>query len=307
MPPVRRTRQVAAHAPISVGRRQRWPRHGRRACPVCHHGVMAEACWQGLGRSPGARGFCSLHGVPRSPAPSRSCTCTASRSPARPSRRQPGRWPLVRRTCPRPAGLRPERNWGYTLGIPRSRAPCSGSSTPSAREVILIGNSMGCPVSLEVAHTPRAGGPDRARVARRWHPQPGSRPGLGQLAPTGPGEPRMAAWRCRLPALRAGQHVPPVRRAHPVPLAGANPQTPVPTLAVIGSSDPSCHHHGGSGRSAAASDVTTVALIEGAAHAINFSHPGELVARDRVVARRPRSWYDRRSQASQSAGGPSRD
>jgi pimeloyl-ACP methyl ester carboxylesterase len=54
-------------------------------------------------------------------------------------------------------------------------------------------------------------------------------------------------------------------------------RTPVPALAVLGNRDPLMpppHRVREVGDLAA--DHLTVALIEGAAHAINFSHPGEL-------------------------------
>jgi pimeloyl-ACP methyl ester carboxylesterase len=148
------------------------------------------------------------------------------------------------------------------------------------RRVVLVGNSMGCPVSLEVAHA----APERVHrlvlvsPAGGVHNQPLPR-ALTQLAVDGVREsPRMA--RVAVPdylhfgplnALRL------FRQLTRFPSLERLLHTPVPSLAVLGSKDPLMpppHRVQEVGR--LAPRHVTVVLIEGAAHAINFSHPGEL-------------------------------
>ncbi|ROS30783.1 alpha/beta fold hydrolase [Cellulomonas sp. PhB150] len=168
-----------------------------------------------------------------------------------------------------------------TLGIPAlASALVEILDALELERVVLVGNSMGCPVVLEVAHM----SPDRVdRVvlvspAGGVHNQP-LRRAIGQLATDGLREsPRMA--RVAVPDyLRFG----PVNTFNLFSELTRFPSlerllhTPVPALAVIGSRDPFMappYRIREVGRQAP--DHITVALIEGAAHAINFSHPGEL-------------------------------
>jgi pimeloyl-ACP methyl ester carboxylesterase len=150
---------------------------------------------------------------------------------------------------------------------------------------------MGGPVSLQVAHTApeRVAGIVLASPAGGRHNQPLAR-ALVQLARDVRREsPRLA--RVVLPDyLRFG----PVNALHlfgelvRFPSLERLLRTPVPTLAVVGSRDPLMPPQWRVeeiGRLAPAH--LTVVLIEGAAHAMNFSHPGELA---HVIS----SWLDGR-------------
>ncbi|MBD7996977.1 alpha/beta fold hydrolase [Oerskovia gallyi] len=179
-----------------------------------------------------------------------------------------------------PGHGRSER-WDYTLGIPGlAHALIRIFDALGLEKVVLVGNSMGCPVSLEIAHS----APERVdrmvlvSPAGGRHNQ-GLARAVGQLALDGPREsPRMA--RLAVPDyLRFG----PVNTFNLFSELTRFPSleriitSTVPTLAVVGSRDPLMPPPARVrevGR--LAGDLTTVALIEGAAHAINFSHPGEL-------------------------------
>jgi pimeloyl-ACP methyl ester carboxylesterase len=147
-------------------------------------------------------------------------------------------------------------------------------------KVVLVGNSMGCPVILDVAHLE----PGRVQAVVLASPaggvwnQPLGR-GLMQLARDAVREsPRMA--RLAVPDyLRFG----PLNAFHlfseltRFPSLARIVRTPVPTLAVIGSRDPLMPPPSRVFEVARlAPEHVTVALIHGAAHAMNFSHPGEL-------------------------------
>ncbi|MDF3044343.1 MAG: alpha/beta hydrolase [Ornithinibacter sp.] len=147
-------------------------------------------------------------------------------------------------------------------------------------KVVLVGNSMGCPVSLEVAHA----APDRVdRIvlvspAGGLHNQPLPR-ALLQLFQDGMREsPRMAGVAVpdyvRFGPLNA------LRLFHQLTLFPSLERlvhTPVPALAVLGSRDPLMP---GPPRVVEVARMSpehvSVVVIHGAAHAINFSHPGEL-------------------------------
>jgi len=145
---------------------------------------------------------------------------------------------------------------------------------------VLVGNSMGCPVALEVAHA----APDRVHRLVLVSPAGGvqNRPlsrALGQLARDGFREsPRM------LPVA-----VPDYVRFGPLnglrlfreltlfPSLERLVHTPVPTLAVLGLRDPLIPAPNRVREVARlAPEHVTVAVIEKAAHAVNFSHPVEL-------------------------------
>ncbi|RYV51299.1 alpha/beta fold hydrolase [Pengzhenrongella frigida] len=171
--------------------------------------------------------------------------------------------------------------WQHTLGIPAlAHALEAILDALGLAKVVLIGNSMGCAVSLEVAHA----APERVHrlvlvsPAGGMYNQPFGR-ALRQLAVDGTREnPRMARVA-----------VPDYVRFGPVsalnlfgeltrfPALERLLRTPVPTLAVLGDRDPLMPPpHRVREVKALAPEHVTVALIEGAAHAINFSHPGEL-------------------------------
>lgn len=147
-------------------------------------------------------------------------------------------------------------------------------------QAVLVGNSMGCPIGLEVAHS----APERVHrlvlvsPAGGVHNQPLLR-ALGQLAKDGIREkPRM------LPVA-----VPDYVRFGPVnglrlfreltryPSLERLIGTPVPTLATLGGRDPLMASPARVREVARLSpEHLTVALIEKAAHALNYSHPKEL-------------------------------
>ncbi|MFE4464668.1 alpha/beta fold hydrolase [Oerskovia sp. NPDC056781] len=171
--------------------------------------------------------------------------------------------------------------WDYTLGIPAlAHALIRILDALELDKVVLVGNSMGCPVSLEVAHSD----PDRVErivlvsPAGGVHNQ-GLARAIRQLAMDGPRESRQMARVAVPDYVRFG----PVNTFHlfseltRFPSLERIVRSTVPTLAVIGSRDPLMPPPARVREvSRLAGDNTTVALIEGAAHAINFSHPGEL-------------------------------
>ena len=144
----------------------------------------------------------------------------------------------------------------------------------------LVGNSMGCPVILEFAHRY----PDRidravlVSPAGGMHNQPLSR-AMAQLSRDGGREPsslvRVAApdylrfgVASTARMFRALMHYPSLER-----LLGLNIQT----LVVLGDRDPLMPSPARVKEIAGhAENHVLLVVIEGAAHAINFSHPGEL-------------------------------
>lgn len=189
-------------------------------------------------------------------------------------------------------GYGKSENWDYTLGIPAlALALLKILDALDLDRVVLVGNSMGCPISLEVAHA----APERVDRVVLVSPAGGvHNQGLGravrQLAIDGARENRKMARVAVPDYLRFG----PVNTFHLFSEMTRFPslerllRSPVPTLAVIGSKDPLMPPPVRVREvSRLASDHTTVALIEGAAHAINFSHPGEL---SHVIS----SWLDGR-------------
>jgi pimeloyl-ACP methyl ester carboxylesterase len=178
-------------------------------------------------------------------------------------------------------GYGKSEKWGYTLGIPAlAHALLRILDALDLEKVILVGNSMGCPINLEVAHS----APDRVdRIvlvspAGGVHNQ-GLARAVRQLAQDGPRESRQMARVAVPDYLRFG----PVNTFHlfseltRFPSLERITTSQVPTLAVIGSRDPLMPPPTRVREvSRLAGDHITIALIEGAAHAINFSHPGEL-------------------------------
>jgi pimeloyl-ACP methyl ester carboxylesterase len=147
-------------------------------------------------------------------------------------------------------------------------------------KAVLVGNSMGCPISIEVADrfTERVEGVVLVAPAGGLNNRP-LRRAVKQLAIDGVREsPRMA--RVAVPDyLRFG----PVNTLRlftemtEFPALERLLEIPVPTLAVLGNRDPLLP---GTERVVeVAREVpgnVTVVTITGAAHAVNFSHPGEL-------------------------------
>lgn len=161
--------------------------------------------------------------------------------------------------------------------------------TLDIERAILVGNSMGCPIGLEVAHE----APERVHrlvlvsPAGGVHNQP-LRRALGQLATDVLREsPRMVP--VALPDYLRFGPLNGLRLFHELTLFPSLERllhTPVPTLAVLGGRDPlmpAPTRVREIGR--LAPDHVTVAVIERAAHAVNFSHPGEL-------ARLVEAWLD---------------
>ena len=182
--------------------------------------------------------------------------------------------------------------WGHALGIPSlAWALLEVLDALGLERVVLVGNSMGGPVSLEVAHSApdRVAGVVLASPAGGMHNQPLAR-ALVQLArDVGRESPRMA--RVVLPDYL---HFGPMNALQlfgelvRFPSLERIVRTPVPTLAVIGTRDPLMPppwRVREVGRLAPPN--LTIAVIEGAAHAMNFSHPGELA---HVIG----SWLDGR-------------
>jgi pimeloyl-ACP methyl ester carboxylesterase len=149
-------------------------------------------------------------------------------------------------------------------------------------QAVLVGNSMGCPIGLEVAHaTPErvhrlvlvspAGGVQNQPLARA----------LGQLAKDMFREsPRM--FPVALPDyVRFGplNGLRLFRELTLFPSLERLVHTPVPTLAVLGVRDPLMPTPARVREVASLSaGLGAVALIDQAAHAVNFSHPVELAA-----------------------------
>jgi pimeloyl-ACP methyl ester carboxylesterase len=156
-------------------------------------------------------------------------------------------------------------------------------------QAVLVGNSMGCPIGLEVAHK----APERVHrlvlvsLAGGVQNQPLPR-ALGQLALDVVREsPRMVP--VALPDYLRFGPVNGLRLFHELTLFPSLERllhTPVPTLAVLGGRDPlmpSPSRVREVGR--LAPHDLAVAVVDRAAHAVNFSHPLEL-------ARAIESWLD---------------
>ena len=145
---------------------------------------------------------------------------------------------------------------------------------------VLVGNSMGCPIGLEVAHA----APERVHRLVLVSPAGGvqNQPlprALRQLALDVIREsPRMAP--VALPDYLRFGPVKGLRLFHELttfPSLERLLHTPVPTLAVLGGRDPLMPHPSRVreiGR--LASQHLSVVLVERAAHAVNFNHPEEL-------------------------------
>ncbi|MEV4261579.1 alpha/beta hydrolase [Kribbella sp. NPDC049584] len=147
-------------------------------------------------------------------------------------------------------------------------------------QAVLIGNSMGCPIGLEVAHE----APERVdrlvlvSPAGGLQNQPLPR-GLGQLVLDVMRE-RPAMVPVALPDYLRFGPINGLRLFHQLTLFPSLERllhSPVPTLAVLGGRDPLMPSPSRVGEVVRlASGHLAVALVEQAAHAVNFSHPEEL-------------------------------
>ncbi|RAK28806.1 pimeloyl-ACP methyl ester carboxylesterase [Actinoplanes lutulentus] len=184
-------------------------------------------------------------------------------------------------------------DWGHPLGISSLAWALLGVLDGLGIDrAVLVGNSMGGPVCLEVAHSEpqRVAGIVLASPAGGVHNQPLLR-AVTQLARDVPREsPRLARTvlpdYLRFGPLKAVQLFSELTR---FPSLERMLRTPVPTLAVLGGRDPLMPPPWRREEVARlAPPHLEVAVIESAAHAMNFSHPGELAALigawlDRVV------------------------
>lgn len=147
-------------------------------------------------------------------------------------------------------------------------------------KVTLVGNSMGCPVILEFAHHY----PERLERAILVSPAGGVynqplRRAVGQLGRDGGREPPRMMRVATPDYLRFG--VPSTFKMFDAlthyPSLDRLLELHVPTLVVVGDRDPLLPHPDRVQEIAAQTDNHVLLVrIEGAAHAINFSHPGEL-------------------------------
>ena len=147
-------------------------------------------------------------------------------------------------------------------------------------QAVLVGNSMGCPIGLEVAHV----APERVDRLVLVSPAGGvqNQPlprALGQLALDVVRESRRMVPVALPDYLRFGP-VDGLRLFHQLthfPSLERLLHTPVPTLAVLGGRDPLMPTPSRVREVARlAPEHVTVALVEEAAHAVNFSHPAAL-------------------------------
>jgi pimeloyl-ACP methyl ester carboxylesterase len=178
----------------------------------------------------------------------------------------------------------------HTLDIPElAEALVAVLDALSLEKAVLVGNSMGCPILLEVAHA----APERVErlvlvsPAGGVHNQPMGK-AIVQLARDATREsPRMA--RTAVPDYVRFGPINALRLFHQLtryPSLERLLHTPVPSLAVLGSRDPLLPPPLRVLEVARlAPEHVTLVLIRGAAHAINFSHPGEL---SNVIS----SWLD---------------
>jgi len=168
-----------------------------------------------------------------------------------------------------------------TLGIPAlAHTLVEVLDALELEKAILVGNSMGCPISLEVARIvpERVAGVVLVSPAGGIANQPMAR-ALKQMAVDAV---RESPWMARIAVpdyVRFGlvNSLNLLGELTRFPSLDRLVSVPVPALAVIGSRDPLMPPPRRVREvSQSAPDGVTVVLIEGAAHAINFSHPGEL-------------------------------
>jgi pimeloyl-ACP methyl ester carboxylesterase len=144
----------------------------------------------------------------------------------------------------------------------------------------LVGNSMGCPVIIEFAHRY----PDRIDRAVLVSPAGGLfnqplRRAIRQLSVDAPREPAKMARVAVPDYVRFG--VPSTmkmfRSLTQYPSLQRLLEMHIPTLVVLGQRDPLLPHAHRVDEIASQTDShVLIVMLEGAAHAINFSHPGQL-------------------------------
>ena len=169
----------------------------------------------------------------------------------------------------------------YRLDVPDlAHAAAAFLDDRSIRSATLVGNSMGCPVICEFAHLY----PERLDRAILVSPAGGlqNRPlprAVGQLARDGIREPTRLL-RVAVPdyvRFGVGSTWQLFRALTQYPALERLLALRIPTLAVLGVRDPLMPPPQRVREVASQTDNhVSVVIIEGAAHAINFSHPGEL-------------------------------
>lgn len=150
----------------------------------------------------------------------------------------------------------------------------------SVERATLVGNSMGCPVIIEFAHR----FPERIDRAVLVSPAGGLynqplRRAIAQLSADAPREPRTMARVAVPDYVRFG--VPSTMRLFKAltryPSLQRLLELRIPTLVVLGGRDPLLPHAHRVDEIASQTDShVLVVLLDGAAHAINFSHPDQL-------------------------------
>ena len=181
-----------------------------------------------------------------------------------------------------------------------------------SERVVLVGNSMGGPVCLEVAHSApeRVAGIVLTSPAGGLNNQPLARALVQLVRDVGRGKPAHGTGRAsRRSVLRSWERPATVRRARALSLARTDPAHTGAHACRYGLARPAdAAVTAVWGRSARlASPHRSIAVIDGAAHAINFSHPGELA---HVIG----CWLDHRQitddpdepGVAQALGGPPR-
>jgi pimeloyl-ACP methyl ester carboxylesterase len=167
------------------------------------------------------------------------------------------------------------------LDIPDlARAALDFLDDRGVEKATLVGNSMGCPVIIEFAHR----FPDRIDRAVLVSPAGGVfnqplRRAITQLSKDAPREPTRMARVAVPDYVRFG--VPSTMRMFrsltQYPSLQRLLEMRMPTLVVLGERDPLLPHAHRVDEIASQTDShVLVVLLEGAAHAINFSHPGQL-------------------------------
>ena len=167
------------------------------------------------------------------------------------------------------------------LDIPDlARAAVDFFDDRGVEKATLVGNSMGCPVIIEYAHRY----PERIDRAVLVSPAGGAynqplRRAIAQLTRDAPREPTKMARVAVPDYLRFG--VPSTMRMFrsltQYPSLQRLLEMRIPTLVVLGERDPLLPHAHRVDEVASQTDShVLVVLLEGAAHAINFSHPDQL-------------------------------
>jgi pimeloyl-ACP methyl ester carboxylesterase len=167
------------------------------------------------------------------------------------------------------------------LDIPDlARATADFFDDRGVEKATLVGNSMGCPVIIEFAHRY----PERIDRAVLVSPAGGLfnqplRRAIGQLSVDAPREPVKMARVAVPDYVRFG--VPSTARMFrsltQYPALQRLLEMRIPTLVVLGQRDPLLPHAHRVDEIASQTDShVLVVLLEGAAHAINFSHPDQL-------------------------------